>query len=201
MNFQKLNPWNWFKHEDNGVDQGSQIPVRRGEASRIVPSPTNTDWQREQHPVQQLHQQIDRLFDNVFSNFGLPSLNSPFQRQLGSNIRPTEFYRPQVDVSGDDNQYEIALDVPGLSEGDLSIEVKGDVLTIRGEKEEKHEHKDKQFYRVERSYGSFQRTLSLPVDANADDIQANLKAGVLTLTIPRSQSEQDDVKRIAISSN
>ena len=116
-------------------------------------------------------------------------------------MTPSGIYRPQVDVSGDEKQYEITLDVPGLSEGDLAIEVKGDVLTVRGEKEEKHEQKDKQFYRVERSYGSFLRTLSLPGDANADDILARLKDGVLTLTIPRNPSEQADVKRISISSS
>lgn len=201
MDLQKLNPWNWFKHEEVDTDQGAQIPVQRSEASRTVPSTTNTGWQRDQHPVLQLHQQIDRLFDDVFSTFGMPSLNSSFPRQAGSAMTPSGIYRPQVDVSGDEKQYEITLDVPGLSEGDLAIEVKGDVLTVRGEKEEKHEQKDKQFYRVERSYGSFQRTLSLPRDANADDIQARLKDGVLTLTIPRNPSEQADVKRISISSS
>lgn len=180
MDLQKLNPWNWFKHEDSDADQGAQIPVQKDKASRSLPSTTNPGWQRDQHPVLQLHQQIDRLFDDVFSAFGMPSLNSAFPRQAGSPMTPSGTYRPQVDVSGDEKQYDITLDVPGLSEGDLAIEVKGDVLTVRGEKEEKHEQKDKQFYRVERSYGSFQRTLSLPADANADDIQANLKDGVLT---------------------
>ena len=201
MDLQKLNPWNWFKHEDSAANQGAQIPVRRTDASRSVPSTTTPDWQRNQHPVLQLHQQIDRLFEDVFSAFGMPSLNSSLPQQAGSAMTPSGIYRPQVDVSGDETQYEINLDVPGLSEDDLSIEVKGDVLTIRGAKEEKHEQKDKQFYRMERSYGSFQRTLSLPGDANADDIQAKLKDGVLTLTLPRSQSEQTDVKHITISSS
>ncbi|UVW36324.1 Hsp20/alpha crystallin family protein [SAR92 clade bacterium H455] len=112
-----------------------------------------------------------------------------------------DIYRPQVDISGDDKQYEIVLDAPGLSEEDLAIEVKDDVLTIKGEKEEKHEQGDKQFYRVERSYGSFQRTLSLPVDATTDGIKAKLTDGVLRLRIPRSQPQQSNVKHIAISSS
>lgn len=109
-------------------------------------------------------------------------------------------YWPQIDVSGDDNRYEIELDVPDLSESDISIDVHDDVLTIKGQKEQRSENKDKHFYRVERSYGSFQRTLSLPDDANADEIKAELKKGVLRLEIPRRQVPEKDVKRIPISS-
>jgi HSP20 family protein len=197
MNLQKLKPWNWFKHENNAADNATQIPLQREDASRTPLSP----WrQREQHPILQLHQQIDRLFDDAFSGFGMPSLRvSPAQQDWpGTGL--VNAYRPQIDVSGDDRQYEVTLDVPGLSENDLSIELKGDMLIVRGQKEETNERKDKQFYCVERSYGAFQRTLSLPTDANADDIQARLKDGVLTLVIPRSQAEQADVKRIDISS-
>lgn len=197
MNLQKLNPWNWFSHEDNDTDNTAQIPLQREDASRTPLSP----WrQRDQHPILQLHQQIDRLFDDAFRGFGMSSLRvSPAQQDWpGTGL--ANAYRPQIDVSGDDRQYEITLDVPGLSENDLSIELKGDMLVVGGQKEEKNEQKDKQFYCVERSYGAFQRILSLPTDASADDVQARLKDGVLTLVIPRSQAEQADVKRIDISS-
>lgn len=197
MNLQKLNPWNWFKHEDNDIERGAQIPVQREEASLSSPSLR----QRDQHPVLQLHQQIDRLFDDVFSAFGVPSVKGVLDKRTGAGVGITGTYRPQVDVSGNEKQYEVALDVPGLSDNDLSIEVNGDVLTISGQKEERNEQKDKQFYRVERSYGAFQRTLSLPADADASAIQANLKEGVLTLTIPRLATKQRDVKRVAISSS
>lgn len=197
MNLQKLNPWNWFKHENDNADRGAQIPVRREEASLSSPSL----WQRDQHPVMQLHQQIDRLFNDVFSTFGMPSMNTALARGVGNDTGIVGAYRPQVDVSGNEKQYEIALDVPGLSENDLSIDVNGDVLTIKGRKEERNEQKDKQFYRVERSYGAFQRTLSLPADADADAIEASLKEGVLTLKIPRRESEQQKVKHVTISSS
>jgi HSP20 family protein len=201
MNLQKLNPWNWLKDEDSAANQGSHIPVRRNKASWKTPLTGHFSTQLDRHPVLQLHQQIDRLFDDVFSDFGMPSLLNTYPQQALPAMTSADFYRPQIDISGDEKQYEIVLDAPGLSEEDLAIEVKDDVLTIRGEKEEKHEQDDKEFYRVERSYGSFQRTLSLPTDANADDIQAKLTNGVLTLRIPRSQSEQSDVKRVAISSS
>ena len=87
-----------------------------------------------------------------------------------------------------------------MSESDLTIEVKNDVLTIGGHKEDKTEKRDKHYYRVERSSGSFQRTLSLPDDANAEEISADLKNGVLKLSIPRREAAREDVKKISISS-
>lgn len=197
MNLEKLKPWNWFKHEDDTADNTAQIPMQRDEASRTALS---TWQQRDQHPVLQLHQQSDRLFNDAFSGFGMPSLRvSPAQLDW-LDVGRINAYRPQIDLSGDDKQYEITLDVPGLSENDLSIEIKGDMLVVRGQKEETNEHQDKLFYSVERSYGAFKRTLSLPTDANTDYIQPRLKDGVLRLVIQRSQAEQADVKRINISS-
>ena len=146
-----------------------------------------------------LHREMEHLFDNALHAFGMPRLGrSLLDNSLDQGDKA--FYRPRLDVSGNEKQYLIELDVPGLSESDLSIEVKGDILRVQGTKEEKTETKDKQFYRVERIYGTFQRTLSLPEDADADAIQANLKDGVLELKIPRKKINDSDVKQIAISS-
>ena len=87
-----------------------------------------------------------------------------------------------------------------MKQSDLSLELKDDILVIQGKKETHNENKDKHYYRVEHSYGSFQRTLSLPDDAIADEIKANLDNGVLKLQIPRREGVATDVKRIAIGS-
>lgn len=135
-----------------------------------------------------------QMFDKVFSNYGLPSLFG------NSNPVGNAFFRPQVDVSASEKDYEIVLDVPGMKEDELAIEVQGESLVIRGEKREDKETKDKHFYRVERSYGTFQRTLALPDDANAEEISAKLKDGVLTLNILRNKvPENKNTRRIAIS--
>lgn len=193
--WEKLNPWNWFKHE-NDEDKQQHVPVTRRDISVA-----NTAAQAD--PLLRLHREMDRLFDDVFSSVGLPSLRSPFfnngwQNELAEQ-NPQLRYRPQIDVTGDDKQYEINLDVPGLSQQDLSVEVSGDVLVVKGHKEEKNESDNKQFYRVERSYGAFQRTLSLPQDAISEDIQASLKDGVLNLRIPRRDTPASQVKHIPIS--
>jgi HSP20 family protein len=192
MNLEKLKPWNWFKHEESGNGGRGRIPVVRDQAEVLPPDSAGS--------LMSLQREMDRWFDEAFRSFGMPSPGSRFGslRQLGGDL--PGMYRPQIDVSGDDNCYEIRLDVPGLKESDLSLEVRDDVLTIKGQKEDRSESKDKHYYRVERSYGSFQRTLALPDDANADEIKARLDDGVLRLEIPRRAGVDADVKRISISS-
>ena len=192
MNLEKLKPWNWFKHEENGTGKESQIPVSRSEVEKLPQSDPGS--------LLSLHRDMDRWFDDAFKSFGMPSLASNLQPRAMPGISLSNIYRPKIDVSGDSNYYEINLDIPGLTESDLSLEVKDDVLTIKGQKEERSEDKDKHYYRVERSYGSFQRTLALPDDAIADEIKANLDKGVLRLEIPRREITNQEVKRISINS-
>ena len=189
MNFENLKPWNWFKHEENSNSKGGQIPVRRNEAENLPQASS----------LMSLHRDMDRWFNDAFTSFGMPSLASNLQSKGMSGIPLSNIYRPQIDVSGDSNCYEINLEVPGLTESDLSLEMKDDVLTIKGEKVDRKEEKDKHYYRVERCYGSFQRTLTLPDDAIGDEIKANLDKGVLRLEIPRSETTNKEVKRISIS--
>jgi HSP20 family protein len=196
MNLQKLNPWNWFKHEDGKASSGSHIPVNRTTAlNRMASSDTGDD-----HPVMQIHREIDRLFGDVLNRFGISSELAGFSPGRLFEWPGAEFYRPSIDISGSENSYQISLDVPGLKESDISLEVDDEVLTIKGQKQEEVESKDKQYYRVERNYGEFQRVLSLPDDANTDEIDAKLDDGVLNLTIPRRQLEaKQDVKQIPIN--
>jgi HSP20 family protein len=192
MNLDKLKPWNWFRHVENDTGKGGQIPVSHSEAeNRPLTSPGT---------LMSLHRDMDRWFEDALKSLGMPSLDSNLQSRAMPGISLSNIYRPQIDVSGDSNGYEINLDVPGLTESDLSLEVKDDVLTIKGHKEERTEDKDKHYYRVERSYGSFQRTLALPDDAIGDEIKANLDKGVLRLEIPRRETATQEAKRISINS-
>lgn len=208
MNFEKLKPWNWFKHEDHSA---VQIPVEKHKAKCEMQTPAES--QTVFHPAAtsllQLHQEMDRLFDNVWRSFGLSSQHpyatrTPPYLVRGSLANAADGaglgdYRAQLDVSGGDTEYEVSIDLPGLSKQDIQIEVSGNVLTVRGEKEEKSDSSDKQYYRVERSFGSFQRTLALPDDANTDDIVATMQEGVLRIRIPRKTLQEKAVKRIDVS--
>ena len=187
MDLEKLKPWNWFKHEENGKN-GSRIPISREKAAR---------WpQARSGSLMGLHRDMDRWFEDTFKSLGMPG----FEPRLVDEMRLAGVFRPQLDISGDANSYEISLDVPGMTQDDLSLEIRDDILMIKGQKEERSEDKDKHYYCVERSYGSFQRTLALPDDANADEIKANLDKGVLKLVIPRRSAPAMDVKRIDITS-
>lgn len=173
MDIKKLNPWNWFGHEE---EQARNVPMRQGDRQFYS-------------PLSQLHRDIDRMFGNVFPGIG-------WGRMLDIE---DGLLRPNVDVSSTDKEYTITVEVPGVDEKDVKLELANDgQLTIRGEKKQEKEQKDKNFHRVERSYGSFQRTLSLPEDANRETINATFKNGVLTITCPRKAIAQTPAKQIEI---
>ena len=187
MDFAKLNPWNWFKRED---DHDRSLSVKR-DSSAPVP--------RQPNPVENLHTQIDRLFDDVFRGLGLPGiLHDGGLPSLGPSDRDALF-KPSVDISGSEKEYIISAELPGVEEKDISLELKGDALIIKAEKQREEKTEDKGYYRVERSYGSFQRVLVVPEDADSDGIKANYKKGVLTVTLPRKKVvESATTKKIAI---
>jgi HSP20 family protein len=192
MNLQKLNPWNWFSHEDEERNQLQQVPVTRRDL------PYSSHSLSQTNPLLRMHQEMDRLFDEAFSRFGFPSTFTRPESLMDSSLET--LYRPSLDIAGTNSGYQISLDVPGMNQADITIEISGDRLILKGQKEEKSENKDRQFYRVERNYGAFQRTLSLPDDANVDDITAKLENGVLKLEIPRVETASRNIKRIEISS-
>jgi HSP20 family protein len=108
--------------------------------------------------------------------------------------------RPTLDLGATDNAYTVSVEVPGVDEKDVKVEIANDALTIRGEKKQAIEEKDKNYYHMERSYGSFERVLSLPEDADQEGIAATFKNGVLKVTMPRIAAPQAHVKQIEIQS-
>ena len=90
--------------------------------------------------------------------------------------------------------------MPGVAENDIQLELEGDTLRIKGEKKQEKEEKETDYYRIERSFGSFQRMLSLPEDADQAKIEAKFNKGVLAVTIPRKATPKSEAKRIPIQS-
>jgi HSP20 family protein len=180
MDLSKLNPWNWFKHED-GAKSAESIPLKRDDyASSTAPTARGRDL-AQPVDIWQLHREMDRLFDEAFRGFGLPS------RALSSTLASLseDVFRPRLNVASDAQHYTITLEAPGLQQGDISLELKGQALFIQGEKRVEKEDKDKHYYRIERRYGQFQRVLDLPEDVDLDKIEAKMKDGVLTINLPR----------------
>jgi HSP20 family protein len=100
-----------------------------------------------------------------------------------------------------DNISTVSVELPGVDENEIQIELVNDTLKIKGEKKQQKEEKERNYYRMERSYGSFQRTLSLPEDADQDDIKAVYKNGVMNITIPRKAASKTETKQIEIKTS
>ncbi len=184
MDIKKLVPWNWFIKEEE-AEKGLRV--------------TQSDSRRQDHPMyhpmQQIHHEIDRMFDSVFSGFGLPRFGSSLP---GFPNLSEDVLKPTLDVGCTDKEYSISIEVPGVDEKDIRLELSDNTLTIRGEKKRDQEEKEKNYYRLERSYGSFQRVLSLPDDVDQEGIKAKFKKGVLKITVPRRELPKPDVKRIEV---
>ena len=98
-----------------------------------------------------------------------------------------EDWAPSVDISETDDGFIVTADAPGMSADDIKISVANNVLTLRGEKRNVREEKEENFHRVERAFGSFERTFSLPSTVDSENIRAKYKAGVLEVRLPKSK--------------
>jgi HSP20 family protein len=127
--------------------------------------------------------EINRLFDTLFDT-------------TNGNGARTQRWMPAMDLVEADDHFLLKADLPGLSEDDVSIEVQDNVLTVSGERKAEHERKEKGFYRLERSFGRFSRSLTLPEGVNADAISANFDKGVLQVSIPKPEERKP--RRISI---
>ena len=117
-------------------------------------------------------------------------------RHLGE--RMAEFFSPSAEAAATTEAYDIALELPGLSEDEIHLEVHDDRLTVTGEKQARREESGRNCYFSERVYGRFCRTFRLPADANTDKINATHKDGVLNITVPKLAPQQSEGRRISI---
>jgi len=141
---------------------------------------------RADNPFLSLQGEIDRLFDDFTRGF--PSLGNGGM----TNLMPT------MDVSETDKEIEITAELPGLQDKDVQINVADNVLSIRGEKKAEKEQKDKNYRLVERSYGSFERSLELPEGVDAGAIKASIDKGVLKVVVPKPAPAQ--VQKVEVKS-
>jgi len=99
-------------------------------------------------------------------------------------------WMPAMDLVEADDHFLLKADLPGLSEEDVSIEVRDNALTISGERKAEHERRERGWYRVERSFGRFSRSLTLPEGVDPDGISASFDRGVLSVTIPKPEQRK-----------
>lgn len=178
MNLERLSPWNWFKSEEESRE--NQVPARY------------TGFDRG-FPMSRIHDDIDRMFDDFFRGFTVPSL---FE---GSTLaaHPT-LLRPNLDIEEKDAHYVITVEVPGVDQSNVEIQVDGRSLVISGEKTKETRDETATYHRVERSYGSFRRVLSLPENADAGKIDATFDNGVLKIEVAKSAAAPSETRKVSI---
>ncbi len=132
--------------------------------------------------------EMDDLLQKMWVDFPFHNLEE------GTNLS----WSPRLDVSETDKALEIVADLPGMEKKDINVSLDGDLLTIKGEKKEVKEKKDKHYHTIERRSGSFYRALRIPVAVESDKIDANFKDGVLTLTLPKSKEAAKKVAQIEV---
>ncbi len=116
-------------------------------------------------------------------------MNRLFDAQFGGRDESltTGAFVPPVDVYEDEHSIQLKLEVPGIAEKDLDIRVENNTLTVSGERKFEKEEKEENFHRVERRYGSFTRSFSLPATVNTEDIKADYEQGVLKIRLAKRQ--------------
>src|ERR1700704_4297610 len=137
--------------------------------------------------------EIERLFGDFFSVFGVPALAEREAVPL-----PPGIIAPRIDVSETDDEIRIKAELPGLNENDVDVRLIDDVLTIRGEAQTEHEEKQQDYRVMEGARGTFVRSLRLPFMADASQVQASFKDGILTITIPKPREARGRVQRIEV---
>lgn len=125
-----------------------------------------------------------------------PSLYEPF-RNVGT--RMAEWLAPASDASADDAAYHITIELPGVEEKDIDVSVHDGVVSVKGEKTTEREEKGETWFFSERQFGSFSRSFRLPGDADGDKVDAQLRNGVLTILIPKSQPQVAQAKKVKIN--
>jgi HSP20 family protein len=163
------------------------IPWKRKE-----PEPEERALQVRRDPFLSLPEQMNQLFDEFFRGWGL----QPF----GVGAEGWGAFSPNVDVVETDKDIRVAVELPGMEEKDIDVSVSQGTLTVSGEKKQEVEEKRHNFVRSERSYGAFQRSISLPSEVDTNKADAVFRKGVLTVTLPKTSTSQAR-KRITVKSS
>lgn len=124
-----------------------------------------------------------------------PSLYDPFAR-MGSRL--AEWVAPASEAAADENAYRISMELPGVEEKDIDVTMHDGVLQVKGEKRNEREESGDTWFFSERSFGSFSRSFRLPPDADADKVEADLKDGVLTVSVKKRKEPEASAKPVKI---
>ena len=163
------------------------------------------DVKKYENPTKRmfLGSELDRMFDEMLDSTAFPfGLMTAFAPALPRGKAVQEgFIQPRMNITGDEKAWHISVEIPGVEEKDIVVEMKENSLIISGEKKQEKEEKDEEkgVYHVERSFGSFRRVVTMPEDVKADEITASYKQGVLDISLPRREQVKEESRKIEIT--
>ncbi len=156
MDIKELVPWKREKREE------------RQESSSQTGASLNT-----------IRRDMNEMFNDLFRGFGL----APFESSFGTEMR---LFSPRVDVVETPEALKVSAELPGMDKDDVNVSLSRDTLTISGEKKSEQEEEGEDYYHMERSYGSFRRSVAVPCEIDDDAIEATFENGVLNIMLPKT---------------
>jgi len=144
--------------------------------------------EQEEHPIVSFQRAVNSLFDDFFRGVDMTTFDS------------LEKFTPRLDMQEDAKEIKVIAELPGIDEKDIEININRNTLTIKGEKKAEKEDQGKDSFYRERTYGSFQRIITIPAEVDTNNINATIKKGVLTVVMPKMTKETEEQKKIAVKS-
>ncbi len=144
---------------------------------------------RPAHELSNVEKRLKKFFEDF---------DSPFSGDWGVKPFGSNAFTPRVDVTEDKDNLFVHAEVPGVDKNDIKINIVGDILTISGEKNSEQKDENKNYYRIERNFGSFSRSFTLPSEVVVDKISADYNNGVLNITLPKTEAAKIVEKQIEI---
>lgn len=155
-------------------------------------------------PFMNLRHEMDRVFDRFLSEDWMrpgPALGRlrdlPLFKPRGADLSEL-LETPRADMSETEKEYELTVELPGMSEKDIELNITDDMISLKGEKKSQRETREKDYYIAERSYGSVHRTFSMPSGVELDKVKASFLNGVLTVHMPKTKEARSKPRKVDI---
>lgn len=171
------------------TETATKAPVKANEAASV-----SQVWR----PFETLRGEIDRVFTDFDRHWHSPFRKSMFDVEPFFRRDMTSTGAPAVDILEKETAYEVTAELPGMDEKNIEVQIANGNLTIRGEKKEEKEEKQKDYYVHERYFGSFERSFRVPETVDTDKIESTFKKGILTVVLPKKPQAQRPEKKIEI---
>lgn len=146
------------------------------------------DVRRDTDPILRLQREMNRMFETFFDN--------PFGAMR--SMEGFEGFAPNIDVYETDREIRMDVELSGMDEKDIDISLRNNILTISGKRENEETEKDKSYYRHERSFGSFRRSIQLPEEVDDQRIEASYSKGILKVVLPKHEQSVTTRRKIEI---